>query len=113
MDHNEAEVSRDMYNFLLAFYEAHPKLLKNPFFLFGESYGGHYVPATALAVLRGNVAKKGVHVPLTGLSVGNGLTAPEIQYRSVLIAPKTRDIPLHHHAMACGFLLSSLTVGVV
>jgi hypothetical protein len=83
MDHNEAEVSRDMYNFLQvtcapnrpalgspqifltglsmrmqAFYQAHPKLLSNPFFLFGESYGGHYVPATALAIHRGNVAKK-------------------------------------------------------
>jgi len=80
MDSDEKGVSRDMYNFLQAFYTAHPKLLRNPLYIFGESYGGHYVPATALAVHRGNVEKAGTHLPLTGIAIGNGLTAPEIQY---------------------------------
>jgi cathepsin A (carboxypeptidase C) len=80
MDVDEAGVSRDMYNFLQAFYQAHPKLLRNPLFIFGESYGGHYVPATALAVYRGTQAKQGARVPLAGLAIGNGLTAPEVQY---------------------------------
>jgi cathepsin A (carboxypeptidase C) len=47
MDHDEAGVSRDMLNFLHAFFSAHAERAANPFFLFGESYGGHFVPATA------------------------------------------------------------------
>jgi len=50
--------------------------------VFGESYAGHYVPATASAIFKGNQAKTGpVHINLQGVAVGNGLTAPEIQYK--------------------------------
>jgi len=79
-DHNEKEVSRDMYNFLQAFYAAHAEYKPNPFHVFGESYGGHFVPATAGAVLEGNLKKDKFVIPLTGVGIGNGLTAPEIQY---------------------------------
>jgi len=79
-DSNEKEVSRDMYNFLQAFFKARPEYQANPFHTFGESYGGHYVPATAHAVFEGNKAGGGVHINLVGVGVGNGLTAPEIQY---------------------------------
>jgi cathepsin A (carboxypeptidase C) len=74
-DHDEAEVAEDMYNFLHEFSEANNNLLKtNDFFIFGESYGGHYAPATANRV--------GNSLNLKGLGVGNGLTAPEVQYTS-------------------------------
>lgn len=74
-DHDEAEVAEDMYNFLHEFSEANNNLLKtNDFFVFGESYGGHYAPATANRV--------GNSLNLKGLGVGNGLTAPEVQYTS-------------------------------
>ena len=79
-DHNERQVSEDMYNFLQAFYQAHPEYKPNPFFVFGESYGGHFVPATAGAILAGNGKADKFEIPLTGVGVGNGLTAPEIQY---------------------------------
>jgi carboxypeptidase C (cathepsin A) len=82
-DHNEAGVSRDMYNFLQAFYAAHPEYKPNPFHVFGESYGGHFVPATAGAILAGNkvaVNEGKFVIPLKGVGIGNGLTAPEIQY---------------------------------
>ena len=69
-----------MYNFLQAFYAAHPEYKQNPFHLFGESYGGHYVPATAGAILAGNKEGGRFVIPLTGVGVGNGLTAPEVQY---------------------------------
>ena len=64
-----------MYHFLHEFSEANDNLLQtNEFFIFGESYGGHYAPSTAHRV--------GTSLNLKGLGVGNGLTAPEVQYTS-------------------------------
>jgi len=82
-DTNEAEVSRDMYWFLQKFFEAHPSLQSNPFFVVGESYGGHFAPATAYRIMQGNEANEGpVKIRLTGLAVGNGLVDPYVQYAS-------------------------------
>jgi cathepsin A (carboxypeptidase C) len=80
-DTDEAEVSRDMYWFLQNFLAAHPSLVANEFFVVGESYGGHFAPATAQRILAGNKANEGkIHINLQGLAVGNGLTNPYIQY---------------------------------
>eukprot|EP00049_Salpingoeca_infusionum_P017049 m.351600 g.351600 ORF g.351600 m.351600 type:complete len:446 (-) comp16290_c0_seq1:184-1521(-) len=71
-DHNEKEVAEDMYHFLHEFFAAHPELDNRALYVFGESYGGHYAPATAHRV--------GQSLNLQGLGVGNGLTDPLIQY---------------------------------
>merc|ERR1712169_55430 len=60
-----------MYNFLHEFYDAFD-LGDRPLYIFGESYGGHYAPATAYRV--------GQSLNLQGLAVGNGLTDPLVQY---------------------------------
>ena len=39
----EEEVGEDMYWFLQAFFEEHPNYQHQDFYVFGESYGGHYV----------------------------------------------------------------------
>ena len=38
-DRNEADVSRDMYKFIQAWFKAHPSFQGRPFFVLGESYG--------------------------------------------------------------------------
>lgn len=78
-DHNETEVANDMYKFMQAFYAAYPQYATNDFFVYGESYGGHYAPATAHRIWKGNKDHEGTNVPLKGLSVGNGMTQPNIQ----------------------------------
>ena len=79
-DHDEKAVGADMYSFMQAFLDAHPGLRANPFHVFGESYAGHYVPNVAHAIWAGNQAGSAPHINLHGMSVGNGLTDPEVQY---------------------------------
>eukprot|EP00550_Attheya_septentrionalis_P004496 CAMPEP_0198285034 /NCGR_PEP_ID=MMETSP1449-20131203/4348_1 /TAXON_ID=420275 /ORGANISM="Attheya septentrionalis, Strain CCMP2084" /LENGTH=554 /DNA_ID=CAMNT_0043982271 /DNA_START=44 /DNA_END=1708 /DNA_ORIENTATION=+ len=86
-DSNEDMVGEDAYYFLQAFYKTHPEYASNPLFIVGESYGGHYAPAIANRVYRGNQAmenNKGgdlLKINLGGVAVGNGLTHPEEQYK--------------------------------
>nr|XP_043632105.1 serine carboxypeptidase 3-like [Erigeron canadensis] len=78
--YNETGVSNDLYNFLQAFFKVHPDYVKNDFYIMGESYAGHYIPALATRINKGNKKKKGIHINLKGMGIGNGLTNPEIQY---------------------------------
>ncbi|KAI5648584.1 hypothetical protein M9H77_34589 [Catharanthus roseus] len=78
--HDETGVSDDLYDFLQAFFTEHPEFVKNDFYITGESYAGHYIPAFAARVHRGNKAKEGLHINLKGFAIGNGLTDPAIQY---------------------------------
>ncbi|KAL7163596.1 hypothetical protein ACSBR2_039667 [Camellia fascicularis] len=80
--HNEEGVSNDLYDFLQAFFAEHPQFAKNDFYITGESYAGHYIPAFAARVHQGNKAKEGIHINLKGFAIDNGLTNPEIQYRA-------------------------------
>jgi len=82
-DHDEAGVARDMYDFLQQFFKAHTSFATRDFFIYGESYAGHYVPAVSHKVWLGNkeLAKGAIKINLKGISVGNGLTDPEVQYK--------------------------------
>jgi serine carboxypeptidase-like clade 4 len=80
--HDEDGVSNDLYDFLQAFFAEHPEYAKNDFFITGESYAGHYIPAFAARVHKGNKAKEGIHINLKGFAIGNGLTDPAIQYKA-------------------------------
>ncbi|XP_021897704.1 serine carboxypeptidase-like [Carica papaya] len=80
--HNEDGVSNDLYDFLQVFFAEHPQFTKNDFYITGESYAGHYIPALAARVHQGNKAKEGIHINLKGFAIGNGLTDPAIQYQA-------------------------------
>jgi serine carboxypeptidase-like clade 4 len=78
--HDEKRVAEDMLQFLSEFSDAHPELKGRDFFVTGESYAGHYVPAVSYAVFEAQARGEGPAFPLKGLAIGNGLTEPEIQY---------------------------------
>lgn len=80
IDRNEEEVSEDMYHFLQSWFRAHPEFRRREFYIFGESYAGHFVPAIAHRVYLGNRHAEGIHINLAGIGIGNGLTNPVIQY---------------------------------
>ena len=79
---SEKQVSDDVLDFLLEFFDQKPELLHNDLFITGESYAGHYVPAVASRIVEhnGNSQRKTAELNLQGIAIGNGLTDPGIQY---------------------------------
>lgn len=80
-DHKESEVAEDLYHFMQELVSQKPQYRSNPFYVFGESYAGHFVPATAHRIYQGNKGKDGEYIALKGFGIGNGLTDPEVQYK--------------------------------
>jgi cathepsin A (carboxypeptidase C) len=84
-DHDETGVAADMYDFLQQFFKAHESqgFQERDFFVFGESYAGHYVPAVTHLIWKNNqnLPSGAIKINLKGTSVGNGLTDPSVQYQ--------------------------------
>jgi len=77
---NETQVGNEMLAFLQGFFMKYPQYTHQPFYVTGESYGGHYVPAVALRVLQANEKHSGKHINLKGIAIGNGWVDPRDQY---------------------------------
>ncbi|CAG8595208.1 5159_t:CDS:10, partial [Acaulospora morrowiae] len=82
-----------LYEFLQLWFRQFPEYLDRDFHLFGESYAGHYVPATASLILKKNSlynnikkrkagTKLSVPIRLKSIGIGNGWINPTIQYGS-------------------------------
>ncbi|XP_020093749.1 serine carboxypeptidase 3-like [Ananas comosus] len=80
--YNEKGISNDLYDFLQAFFSEHSEYVNNDFYITGESYAGHYIPAFASRLHRGNRNSEGTRINLQGFAIGNGLTEPAIQYQA-------------------------------
>jgi len=78
--HNEQQVAEDMYEFLQTFFSTYPQYSKANFYVTGESYAGHYVPAVSSRIVQGNTNKEGLYINFKGLAIGNGLVDPQVQY---------------------------------
>ncbi|KAG6612567.1 Serine protease family S10 [Phytophthora cinnamomi] len=81
-DYNENDVGENLFWFLQGFLERHPEFDGREFFLTGESYAGHYLPAAAHHIWeqsrRNDSEEKKIN--LQGIAIGNGWTDPIIQY---------------------------------
>jgi len=73
---DEDTVASDIYEFLMKFIQTYPEFKGRDFYIFGESYAGHYVPHTANFVFN----KRNKDLPLRGAAIGNGLPNPWVQY---------------------------------
>mmetsp|Transcript_784 Transcript_784/g.1650 ORF Transcript_784/g.1650 Transcript_784/m.1650 type:complete len:561 (-) Transcript_784:585-2267(-) len=80
-DHNESGVAIDMYGFLTGLLEKFPQYQKLPFYITGESYAGHYIPAVGHKIWEMNKQSPKTKINLKGLAIGNGMTDPEEQYK--------------------------------
>jgi carboxypeptidase C (cathepsin A) len=62
----------------LEFYQVYPELVDNPFYITGESYAGHWIPALASRIIKNKRYKliSSHSLRIDGVSVGDGLTNP-------------------------------------
>jgi len=88
---NSQDSAADVYAFLQLFLQKYPELAKKDFHVAAESYGGHYAPNIASTIHKNNQAIKAndvsasaaVHINLSSVVIGNGLTDPAVQFPSV------------------------------
>ena len=88
--------AKQIYTMLEQFFTNHSSLLGLDFWIMGESYGGHYVPAVAYEIL----SKPSAHIPkITGIAMQNPWTDAYSQleyfgatpYAQGIIDPKEKD----------------------
>lgn len=77
--------AKDVYALLSLFFQQFPAYAKQDFHISGESYAGHYIPATGAEIL----SHSSRNINLKSLLIGNGLTDPYTQYA-------------YYRPMACG-----------
>ncbi|KAJ5069195.1 serine carboxypeptidase [Anaeramoeba ignava] len=68
---NEEEIANDLYTALLVFFQKYLDYSTQDLYVFGESYGGKYVPSISYKIMN-----EGNKLHLKGLGVGDGLTDP-------------------------------------
>merc|ERR1711871_613080 len=69
---NQTTVGQDLYLALLQFFQLFPDLKKNDFYVTGESYAGHYIPACAFTIHEQNKrASADQFINLVGISIGD------------------------------------------
>merc|ERR1712166_305485 len=74
---SEKGVAEDMMTFFRGFLEQNPEFEGRDFYITGESYAGHYVPAIAYYLVNN---APDINLNLKGIAIGNGLTDPFHQY---------------------------------
>jgi cathepsin A (carboxypeptidase C) len=100
---NEKGVAENMNTFLQTFFTDFPQYQQHDFYIFGESYAGHYVPAISHNIWQNNKDGQGVNIPLKGIAIGNGLTNPKEQYGHYAEMCHTGGADVGGHAPpACG-----------
>ncbi|KAG2374525.1 hypothetical protein C9374_010809 [Naegleria lovaniensis] len=89
---NDDVAAADMNEAMRDFFSRFPQYLKNDFYIAGESYGGVYVPTSALRVLQGNQQGELPRINLKGIMVGNGVTDAESDANSVPLFYKEHSL---------------------
>ncbi|XP_054282680.1 venom serine carboxypeptidase-like [Macrosteles quadrilineatus] len=94
---DQTAVGEDLYSALVQFLQLFPKLQKNKFFITGESFAGHYIPAIGYTIHNKNPTAK-LKINLAGMMIGDGWTDPREQinygdylYQAGLIDDAERD----------------------
>jgi len=80
---DEAMVATNLYSALTQFFQKYPSMQAVDFYMFGESYAGKYIPATAFMIDEQN-SQAPIPINLKGLGIGNGLIDPLTQSASYL-----------------------------
>ena len=81
---NDSTTAEETVEALVGFLRMHTELRGRKVYVMGESYGGHYVPNTAAAILSSNARLASPdaadHIELVGFAVGNGYTDWQLDF---------------------------------
>jgi cathepsin A (carboxypeptidase C) len=75
---NEEEIAENMAQFMIKFLAKYPQLEGKDFYITGESYAGHYIPAITHNFVFKH--KEDLNINFKGMAIGNGLVDPYLQY---------------------------------
>jgi len=70
---NETMVASEMYTFLQSFLYKYPQYRNLDFYITGESYAGHYIPAISARIIAENAKGKNPKINLKAVAIGDGL----------------------------------------
>jgi len=76
MPETQDEVSQNLYNMLQQWYKLFPMYQSNPFYPFGESYAGKFVPSIAKKIHKENQNPSNIRINLAGMGIGDGWMSP-------------------------------------
>jgi len=76
---NENDVAVELYTTITGFFQLHPEYSKSPFYVFGESYAGKYIPSFSHYVWTQNQKNPAVYINLKGIGMGDGWVNPYVQ----------------------------------
>jgi len=71
--HNETMVAAEMYAFMQGFLTKYPQYRQRDFFITGESYAGHYIPAMGANIVVQNQNPQNQKINLKAVAIGDGL----------------------------------------
>ena len=64
------EIGKHLYEFLMQWFTLFPEYQTNPFYAFGESYAGKYIPTISKKIHDENL-NAGIKINIKGLGIGN------------------------------------------
>ncbi len=79
---NQQEVSQNLYNGLSMILQKYESLRTSPVYIWGESYGGKYVPSLTYKIAIENEKSGSFKINLAGMGIGNPLSDPISQITS-------------------------------
>jgi carboxypeptidase C (cathepsin A) len=77
--HSSVDAAADFVVFYYGLIELFPEYKDRDLVIAGESYGGHYIPAFAQAILDNNNENPNEKIPLAGAVIGNGCVDDDVQ----------------------------------
>ncbi|MET4759488.1 S10 family serine carboxypeptidase-like protein [Endozoicomonas sp. NE40] len=90
---NETESTKQLYTALQQIFTVLPQFQKNPLYIFGESFAGHYIPHLGKYIIDANAhisldkkrrtVNNAIHLNLKGLGIGDGWIDPEFQTKGM------------------------------